>query len=441
MTWDVKWSAPRKKRKAGVCCPAMTLDGLSTPALAVLPFTNASGDPAKAYLATGLSRYLTHTLQHVTALGAAPRPAKPVDAATVLDGSVRHTVTHLSLALDLTRSEDGTAVWTARYDRKVDEIVAVVREAGAQILEALHVTPQDAEQRILDRAPTTHARAFDAYLRGRELYQQIRRRSQDLAHDLFAEAVKADAGFALAHAGRADCHAMLFSYWDSSADHLREADAASARAVELDGARAEIRVSRGLALSLNKRVDEAEREFARALELNPTSFDACYLRARSCRGAGHMEEAVAWFERAGALRPDDYATPALLATAYVSLGRTDDATGAKRRALDIIERHLKTNPDDERALYLGATCLTSLGDKGRAREWAKRAVAMEPDDSAVLYNVACAYSLLGLKDSGIDCLERAVQNGFGHWEWIEHDSDLDPLRDQPRFQALVKRQA
>jgi hypothetical protein len=64
---------------------------------------------------------------------------------------------------------------------------------------------------------------------------------------------------------------------------------------------------------------------------------------------------------------------------------------------------------------------------------------MEPDDSAVLYNVACVYALLGLKDSAIDCLESAVKNGFGHWEWIEHDSDFNALLDHPRFQALVKR--
>ena len=63
---------------------------------------------------------------------------------------------------------------------------------------------------------------------------------------------------------------------------------------------------------------------------------------------------------------------------------------------------------------------------------------MEPDDSAVLYNVACVYALLGLADSAIDCLERSLANGFGHWEWIEHDSDLDGLRDHPRFQALLQ---
>ena len=75
---------------------------------------------------------------------------------------------------------------------------------------------------------------------------------------------------------------------------------------------------------------------------------------------------------------------------------------------------------------------------GKAREWAKRAVAMEPEDSAVLYNVACVYTQLGLKDSAIDCLEQAIKNGFGHWEWIEHDSDLDALRDHARFKNLMQ---
>jgi len=72
-------------------------------------------------------------------------------------------------------------------------------------------------------------------------------------------------------------------------------------------------------------------------------------------------------------------------------------------------------------------------------EWADRALMMDPDDPSVLYNVACVYSLLGEAEKAIDCLEKAINNGFGFKQWIEHDSDLDSLRDIPRFQALVKK--
>jgi Flp pilus assembly protein TadD len=151
-----------------------------------------------------------------------------------------------------------------------------------------------------------------------------------------------------------------------------------------------------------------------------------------------MLEAAAWFERACALRPEDYSGLTLLASVYVSLGRIDDARAAQRRALDLAADHLERHPDDTRALYLGAVALSSTGETAKARQWAKRAVAMEPDDSAVLYNVACVYSLLGLADSAIDCLEQAVASGFGHWDWLVHDSDLDPLRAHPRFTALLE---
>ena len=113
----------------------------------------------------------------------------------------------------------------------------------------------------------------------------------------------------------------------------------------------------------------------------------------------------------------------------------------QRQALELAEEQLERNPDDARALYLAAGALATLGDGARARQWAKRAIAMDPDDSAVLYNVACAYAILRLSDSAIDCLEQAVANGFGHWQWIEHDSDLDSLREHPRFKAMLAQKA
>jgi adenylate cyclase len=79
-----------------------------------------------------------------------------------------------------------------------------------------------------------------------------------------------------------------------------------------------------------------------------------------------------------------------------------------------------------------------MGDRKKATEWLERALAVDPEDSAVLYNVGCVYALIGEKDKALDCLEKAVFHGYGHKEWIRHDSDLDSLRDLPRFQKLLE---
>ena len=109
------------------------------------------------------------------------------------------------------------------------------------------------------------------------------------------------------------------------------------------------------------------------------------------------------------------------------------------RGLAQVERHLELNPDDARAYYLGAGALIQIGQRDKALQWARKALSGNDSDSMVLYNVACVYSLGDLIDEAIECLEKAVQNGFGHREWLEHDSDLDNIRNDSRFLALLRR--
>jgi adenylate cyclase len=87
---------------------------------------------------------------------------------------------------------------------------------------------------------------------------------------------------------------------------------------------------------------------------------------------------------------------------------------------------------------MAANGMAAVGQKERSLEWAEQALAMRPDDPMLLYNVGCIFSLLGRIEQAIPCLENAVKYGLSHKGWFEHDSNLDPLRSHPHFQALLE---
>lgn len=144
------------------------------------------------------------------------------------------------------------------------------------------------------------------------------------------------------------------------------------------------------------------------------------------------------FERASLLRPDDFLAPNFLATVLDDIGLSADADVARQLSLRLIDERLELNPDDARAINFGAALLARIGDRDRTIEYIHRSLAVDPEDSTMLYNIACAYSLIGMPDEALSSLEAAVDRGFGHKEWIEHDSDLESIRDTPRFQATAQ---
>ncbi len=113
---------------------------------------------------------------------------------------------------------------------------------------------------------------------------------------------------------------------------------------------------------------------------------------------------------------------------------------AYRRALRVVEQHVELNPDDSRAVTMGAVALCRLGEQQRGLEWAERALRIDPDDAGVAYNVACVYAVEGKVREAIATLETAVRNGFGNVDWVSNDPDWQRLRGNPQFQALLRRQ-
>ena len=175
-----------------------------------------------------------------------------------------------------------------------------------------------------------------------------------------------------------------------------------------------------------------------AIQINQDLFEAYYFYARTLFAHGKMEEAARFYEKASRVRPEDYQAPNLLSMVYEVLGRKTEAKAALMQGMRLIEKHLEMHPDDGRALYFGAQALCQLGQPERSLDWATRALHMDPEDPAVLYNVGCVYSLMGKIDEALDCLEKAVSFGMGQKEWFENDSDLNAVRNHPRFAAMLK---
>ncbi|MGE5750229.1 MAG: tetratricopeptide repeat protein [Gemmatimonas sp.] len=289
----------------------------------------------------------------------------------------------------------------------------------------------------MKKIPTQSVRAYEYYLRGRQLVHQRTANSLDAAEDLYRRAIALDPDYALAFAGLADCSCFRFFEHAGGDEALAQAESASRRALKLDPELAEAHASRGLALTYQRRFDEASTEFERAMELDPVLYEAPYYYGRSLQAKGDLEKAAAYYERAAALRIDDYQAPMFAANAYRALGRDSEAKSAGERGMAAIERALALNPSDSRALYLGAIELQYDGDTLRSEEWARRAVQSDPSNPLMLYNIGCLYAVAGKRGLALDHLERAMELGMRNRDWLMTDPDLASLRDDPRFAALL----
>jgi serine/threonine protein kinase/Flp pilus assembly protein TadD len=428
----------------------------SQPSIAVLPFADMSSERDQEYFADGITEEIINALSKIRALRVASRSsafafkgksvdirrvAEQLNATSVLEGSIRKMGKRIRVTAQLINATDGYHLWSERYDREIEDIFAVQDDIAARVAEALRVMLSEAERRAIEVTPASDIRAYDYYLRGRELTALHRRKSYRQALEMFQRAIELDPNYARAYAGIADCYAILYHYLESSEANLRHADQASRRALELDPESPEAHASRGHVLGLGKRFEEAKAEFETALRLAPTLFESHYLYGRACWAVGRMEEAVQHFEDACRVRPEDYQAPALLASVYDGLGDAEKGDKARRHAVDAARRQLELYPTDVRALYLGAGSLLRLGLEEEAEQWARQALDAGSDDPAVYYNVACFYAIRGATEDALDCLEKAIDLGFAHREWLLNDIELKPLYGHPRFERALGRLA
>jgi adenylate cyclase len=414
--------------------------------LAVLPFADMSPARDQEYFADGLTEELLNALLRIPGLRVPSRTssfalkglgldvsavAARLHVTHVLEGSVRRADNRVRITAQLIETAGDSHLWSETYDRTLDDIFAIQSDIARKIVGALHLQlrPQD-----VAAATTQDAHAYELYLRGLGFYQRFGPRSLRFAIDLFRRATEVDPGFAKAWAGLSNAHATLATYYDGGTQALQASEEASRRSLELAPDLAEAHVARAMSFMAQQRHDEAAVEFERAVTLSPMSFDAWYRYARTAVHQGELNKALELFARASEVDPEDYQCPLIAAPLYRSLGDETRAVEAERRGVRLAERHVASYPDNARAYFLAAAALHNLGQSEKALEWADKALAIDPDDPTTRYNLACFHAQVGNADKALDLLEGSIASR----SWVEHDPELDPIRDQPRFRAYVE---
>jgi TolB-like protein/Flp pilus assembly protein TadD len=426
--------------------------GQDISAIAVLPFADMSEGRDQDYLCEGLAEELINALTHIDGLRVASRTAsfqfrtsgadirevgRQLGVGTLLEGSVRKADNRLRVTVQLIEVGSGFHRWSQRFDRTFDDVFAIQDEIAESVATSLRgsVLSQGEKQALL--RPHTGAAAYEYYLRGRQHLPRMTQTDLGSSGEMFRQAIEQDATYSPAWAGLAMVHATLYEWFGAKEDDLATAERTSRRALELGPGLAEAHVARGFVLSLSRRYDEATREFEDALGLNPHLFDAYYYFARASFGRGDVKRSVELFRKAAEVRREDFQSSMFLGQSLRMLGREEEARKATREGIRRAEHILALNPLDGRALSLGSGALFEDGQRERAKEWSQRALELYPDDVCALVNAACLHTKSGEKEEALAILERVFGRGLGKRDWVEHDSDYDILRDDPRFQRLV----
>lgn len=427
--------------------------------IAVLPFADLSDDAGQAYIADGITEDIITDLSRVSSLFVVDRNtaftykgkaveigeiAQKLNVCYILQGSVRRSAGRIRINVQLIGGRTGDHLWVERFDRDFQDIFSLQDEISKNVVGALRLTLLPEELKAITTRPTSNVDAYRYCLEARSLLSVSWSNKEYLrtARGLFLRAVEADPGYARAYAGIADCDAFLWVNGDLDVSY-EQMLANSSRALGLAPRLAEAHASRGVALYVAGHPEEAIAAFDRAIGLDSTLFEAHFFSGLSCRDTGDFQAAVIHHRRAAELQTGNYQPLAMLADVYLALGRRDLCVAAARDCVARIEAAFGEVPKVAEVLALGAATLVYLGDYVRAESWVRQALLLDPESYTVRYNAACSFAVAGKLDIAQRYLESAFTRTPRARGWLlgiaEHDRQLDPLRERPDFQDLMKR--
>jgi serine/threonine-protein kinase len=453
--------------------------------VAVLPFSNMSGDSANEHLSNGITSELSTALRSVEGLrvaslartyaltraGLAVREiADTLGVTTVLHGAVWRAGDRLRVTARLVSVDDDRVLWSETFDREVRDIFAIQSELVRATMGALHVRQSQEERARFGTRPTSDVEAYELYLRARYSWLLPSRERLEQAALYYQGAIERDPGFAMAYSGLAETYANLsnFGHLDPREAFAR-AGLAADRALALDPQLAEAHTAKGFVLASTQDFGAAEASFRRAIQLNPTYAWARHYYSLLLLMLGRTDEALD--QNRHALAAEAHSLPAN-ATRGIILLQRGDYPGAERD----LQRTLALSPGFTLTQYYLGTVLAVEGRYQEAGSLLDRAAKGPPGsrgftgvpgarafvfqrtgrrpaadsllrdleaqastgDERSRANLAFAHAALGRMDAAFAL--------FNEMPWdvpslieLRADPLLEPMRSDPRYPALLRR--
>ena len=426
----------------------------SEKSMAVLYFQNLSGAKEDEYFRDGMTEDIITELSKVKDLRVfprsemlafrdkpvtAPQVAQQLNAAYVLEGSLRRAGNRLRINAQLVEARTRHSAWAERYDREMKDVFEVQDEIARSITQALRIALSPQEEQAIARKPTENAQAYDHYLRGRSYARRVSRTDLEFAIQMFERAIALDPGFALAHAGLAHVCSLFYWWHEKEMRWIEKGFAACDRALALDPQIAEAYAGRAGLYWAHQKYEEAIQYARLAIERKPACEGAYWVLGQALFTSDRWQEAAALAARAVEMSGDDYNVYIPYMNVYERLGQLEAARKIRRQMMTALERHLEWVPEDVRARVLLSTNHAFFGNEADAVRELERAVALRPNDPNILYNAACTYGVLQRKADALALLTRAKAAGWRNFDWGSRDPDLACLHDDPEFQRLLER--
>jgi eukaryotic-like serine/threonine-protein kinase len=455
--------------------------------VAVLPFSNASGDPNAEYLSDGITEGVIDRLSGLPNLKVISRTsafrykqrdidptkvAKELGVEALVTGRVVQRGEDVSVSAELVDAREDKQLWGEQYRRKLADIASVQQEIATAIAGNLRIRLTSGEKTRLTKTYAANAESYQLYLMGRYFENQITAEGYKKGIGFFQQAIDKDPGYAMAYVGLAEAYNGLggFPYMPPR-EAFPKAKAAATKALELDDMLAEAHATLGYAeLYYDWNWASAEREFRRAIELNPNSALSHQHYSEWLLTRAQFDESIAEAERAQELDPLSQQVVGMLADTYYAARRYDESIARFQKALDLypdaawmrtalarayamkgmnaqaIAEYDKIAEQDKAVTTENQFVPSVLGwiyaVSGRRADALK--IAQEYKDLSShafvdFYGVAAIYAGLGEKEEAFRFLEKGYEQRSNNMPYLATAPPFYGMRSDPRYGDLLRR--